>query len=203
MASPCLKSEVKRVTRLRKEISMPCKSLQEPANYDVEKYFQHIITIIPAVVRKVCANLGHYPDQEEIDSFVQQIVYLLWQDDYRVLRNFKHEAAPETWLFTIIRRQILQSIREGKKLESLEAVPPEYFQVEHDQEKKLLLKEREEVLQDAVDTLTSHDQKLFGLLRQELSTEKIADEMGIKRRSASVMKRILIVKLKRIIREKY
>jgi RNA polymerase sigma factor (sigma-70 family) len=182
---------------------MPCTGLEEPANYDVEKYFQHIISIIPSVVCKVCANLGQYPDQEEVESYAQQIAYLLWKDDYHVLRNFKRESAPETWLFTIIRRQILQSFKERKRLESLEAVPPEYFQVQHDQEKKLLLREREEVLQEAVDTLTSHDQKLFDLLRQEMSTEKIADEMGVKRRSASVMKRVLIVKLKRIIREKY
>lgn len=182
---------------------MPCTGAQENAKYDVESYFQQINSCIPAVVRKVCIKLGHYPDQDEVDSIVQQIAYLLWKDDYRVLRNFKREASPETWLFTIIRRQILLSLRERKKLESLESAPPEFFRIPHDQEKKLLLKEREEVLQEAVDTLTSHDKKLFDLLRQELSTEKIADEMGIKRRSASVMKRLLIIKLKRIVGEKY
>jgi RNA polymerase sigma factor (sigma-70 family) len=181
---------------------MPCKVPQEPANYDVEKYLQHIIPVIPSVVRKVCANLGHYPDQAEADCFAQQIAYLLWKNDYRVLRAFKRESSPETWLFTIARRHILQWLREMNKMESLDDLPPEVFVIQQDQEKSLLTKEREEMLREAVNTLTVHDQKLFGLLRQEVSTEKIADEMGIKRRSASVMKRILIVKLRRIIRER-
>lgn len=182
---------------------MPCKVPQEPARCDVEKCYQHIIPVIPLVVRKVCANLGHYLGQTEIDCFSQQIAYLLLKNDYRVLRTFKHEASPETWLFTIARRHILQWVREMKKLESLDCLPPEVFVVQQEQEKSLLSKEREEVLQEAVDTLTDHDRKLFGLMRQELTTEEIADEMGIKRRSASVMKRILIVKLRRIIRDKY
>jgi RNA polymerase sigma factor (sigma-70 family) len=182
---------------------MPCTVLQEPEDYDVEKYFQHIIPAIPSVVRKVCANLGHYLDQTEVDSLAQQMAYLLWKDDYRVLRTFKGEASFETWLSTIARRQILQWLRERNKMESLDDLPPEVFVVQQEQEKRLLTKEREEVLREAVNTLTVHDQKLFGLLREELSTERIADEMGIKRRSTSVMKRVLIVKLRRIIREKY
>jgi len=182
---------------------MPCKVLGKPADYDVEKYFQHIIPVIPSVVRKVCTSLGHYPDQTEVDCFAQQIAYLLLKSDYRVLRTFKGEASPETWLFTIARRHVLQWLREINKMGSLEDLPPEVFVVQQDQEKSLLSKEREDVLQEAVNTLTAHEQKLFGLLRQELSTEKIADEMGVKRRSASVMKRILIIKLRRIIKEKY
>jgi RNA polymerase sigma factor (sigma-70 family) len=175
---------------------------QELANYDADKFFQHIIPVIPSVVRKVCANVGHYPDQTEVDSFAQRIAYLLWKDDYRVLRTFKREASPETWLFTIARRHILQWLSDRNKIVSLDDLPAEVFVVQQDQEKSLLSKEREKMLQEAVNNLTVHDQKLFGLLRRELSMEKIADEMGIKRRSASVMKRVLIVKLRRIIRER-
>jgi RNA polymerase sigma factor (sigma-70 family) len=182
---------------------MPCTVLQEPEKYDLEKYFQHLIPAIPSVVRKVCVNLGHYPDQTEVDSLAQQIAYLLWKDDYRVLRSFRGEASAETWLFTIARRQIQQWLREMKKIESLDDLPQEVLVFQQEQEKRLLTEEREEMLREAVNTLTVHDQKLFGLLREELSTEKIADEMGIKRRSASVMKRVLIVKLRRIISEKY
>jgi RNA polymerase sigma factor (sigma-70 family) len=177
--------------------------LRDTESHDVERYFQQIISVIPSVVGKVCANLGHYPDQTDVDSFAQQIAYLLWKEDYRVLRSFKGEAAPETWLFTIARRQILQWLRERKKIESLDDLPAEVYVVEEEQEKRLLRKEREEMLREAVTKLTVHDQKLYGLLRQELSVDKIADEMGIKRRSAAVMKRILIVKLRRIIREEH
>jgi RNA polymerase sigma factor (sigma-70 family) len=186
----------------QEETAMPSKVLHEIANDDVDKYLQHIIPVIPAVVRKVCASVGHYPDQTEVDIFVQEIAFLLWKNDYHVLRSFKREASPETWLFTITKRHIVQWLSERNKIESLDELPPEVFMVQQDQEKSLLLKEREEMLRDAVNTLTVHDQKLFSLLRQELSTEKIADEMGIKRRSVSVMKRVLIVKLRRIIRER-
>jgi hypothetical protein len=60
------------------------------------------------------------------------------------------------------------------KMESLDDLPPEFFVIQQNQEKSLLTKEREEMLREAVNTLTVHDQKLFGLLRQELSAEKIA-----------------------------
>jgi DNA-directed RNA polymerase specialized sigma24 family protein len=91
---------------------MPSKVPQDSANYDVEKYLQHTIPVIPSVIRKVCANLGHYPDQAEVDCFAQRIAYLLWKNDYLVLCAFKRESSPETWLFTIARRHILQWLRE-------------------------------------------------------------------------------------------
>jgi RNA polymerase sigma factor (sigma-70 family) len=126
---------------------------------------------------------------------------LLWENDYRALRSFKYEASPETWLFTIAKRHIGSWLRERDRIESLEDMPPDTFTVQPDQDEWLLAKERAEILQAAVRKLTEREQKLYGLLQQGRSVEEIAEGMKIKKRSVSVMKRALIKKLRRIIRE--
>jgi RNA polymerase sigma factor (sigma-70 family) len=136
------------------------------------------------------------------DDVVQRIVLLLIDDNYRVLRSFDHCSRPQTWLYTIVRRHILLRLRDKGSTVSLDDVSSDFFTVQPDQEQWLLTKEREELLQTAVSNLTKREQMLFGLIRQGLDAEKVGEEMKIKRRSASVMKRLLIKKLQRIVRGK-
>jgi len=172
---------------------------QEPARDDVEKLFQKVFPIIPAVVRQACASLRHYPDQPEIDRFAQRIRFLLWEDDYRVLRSFKGRSSLETWLFRIARRNIQRWLAERDKFESLEYLPLDFLLVQPKLEEWLLSKEREEILQAAVRKLTGHDQKLFGLWRQGRSIGEIVAEMKIKKRSVSREINAVIKRLKEVI----
>ncbi len=174
---------------------------QEPARDDVKKLFQEVFPIIPAVVRQACASLRHYPDQTEIDSFAQRIRFLLWDDDYRVLRSFKGRSSPETWLFRIAKRNIQRWLRERDKFESLEHLPPDFLIVHPKLEEWLLSKERKELLQAAIRKLTKHDQKLFGLWHQRWSIGEIATEMKIKKRSVSREINAVIKRLQEIIRK--
>lgn len=176
---------------------------QEPANDDVEKLFQEAFPIIPTVVRQACASLHHYPDRTEIDSFAQRIRFLLWEDDYQVLRSFKAESSPETWLFTIAKRNIQRWLRERDEFESLEYLSPDFLIVQPKLEEWLLSKERKELLQAAVRKLTEHDQKLLGLWRQERSVGEIAEVMGIKKRSVSREINAVIKRLQEIIRREW
>jgi len=175
---------------------------REPANDDVKKLFEDILPDIPKVVRKACLSLGRNPDWMDTGEFAQQIRILLWKNDYHVLRSFKHESEPETWLFTIAKWLILHWLREQDGMESLEDKPPDSFVVQQNQEEKLLSKEREEMLREAVSKLTEHDKKLYGLSRQERSRKEIAEEMRIKKQSVSSERDALMKKLKRIVREK-
>ncbi|MGH9849715.1 MAG: RNA polymerase sigma factor [Blastocatellia bacterium] len=178
---------------------MPETDSQEPENNDVEKLFQDVLPIIPTVVGQVCAKFHHHLDQGEIDRYAHRIEVLLWENGYRVLRSFKRKSSPETWLFTIAKRHIRRWLREREREMSLAEAPPDSLTVQPDHEEWLLAKEREEILLAAESKLTKRERTLLDLLRQGLSIEEIAEEMKIKRRSAAVMKRALIVKLQRII----
>ena len=187
----------------QEEKSMPRTISQEPATDDLKKLFEYIFPDIPTVVRKVCVNLGRDPDRMDVDEFAQRIRVLLWKNDYRVLRLFKHESSLETWLFTIAERKILRWLREQGCIKDLEDKAPDSFIVQQDQEERLLRKERRKILQSASFKLPRREQKLLGLWRQEWSREETAEEMGIRKESGALEKVDLIKMLQRIIREDY
>lgn len=176
---------------------------QEPANNDVEKLFQEISPIIPKIVGQTCASLNHYPDQTEVDSFAQRIRFLLLDNDYRMLRSFRHESSPQTWLFKIARRRIRRWLRERDRMEGLDDIPRGSFIVQPDQEKWLLAKERDGILQEAKSKLTEHERKLFRLLfQEELTTAETAEILGIRQESVYKEKQRLIKKIQKIIEGK-
>jgi RNA polymerase sigma factor (sigma-70 family) len=177
--------------------------MREPADDDVKKLFEEILPDIPKVVRKACLSLGRNPHWIDTDEFAQQIRVLLWKDDYRMLRSFKYDSEPETWMFTIAKRLILHWFRDQGRRESLEDKLSDFFVVQPDHEEKLLSTERVEILRRAISKLTGHDKKLYSLWRQERSRKEISEEMGIKRRSVSVEKAALAKKLRRIIGADY
>jgi len=186
----------------QEEKSMSRMDSQEEVKNDVENLFlQNIHLIIPKVVRQACASLGHYPDQAEIDDYVQEINELLLEDNRRVLRSFHHRSKPETYLYTIARRRIIHRLRRRSGIKKLDDMRPDssIFIVQPDQEKKLLAKEMEAILWEAFSELTERERKLLSLWLQERSIEEIAKEMGVKKRSVS--RRIIAVteKLRRII----
>jgi RNA polymerase sigma factor (sigma-70 family) len=165
----------------------------------VEKLFQDIFHIIPTVVGQVCAKLDYHLDQTEIDRFAQRIRFLLWKNDYRLLRSFKRRSSPETWLFAVAKWRIRRWLRERERGMSLAEAPPGSLTVQPDLDEWLYSMEKEEMLRAAESELPERERTLLDLLRQGLSIEEIAEEMKIKRRSVAVMKRNLIVKLQKII----
>ncbi len=180
---------------------MPRTISREPGSDDVEKLLQDVFPGIQEVVRKVCARLDHYSDQTEVDEFAQRIGFLLWKNDYRVLRSFKHNSEPETWLFTIAKWKILQWLRERDGISSLDDMPPDSITVQPDQEQWLLAKERYEILQAAESKLTNRERKLYELWQDELSNGQIAEKMKITKRSVSTKKGALLKKLQKLLGE--
>ena len=179
---------------------------QEHANNDVENLFlQNICPIIPKVIGQVCARLGHYPSQTELDDYVQEIIESLIEDDRHVLLSFDRRSKPQTWLYTIARRHILRLLQKQSKMESLDDMPADssVFIVQPDQEKRLIAKEMGAIYQAAFSKLSKREQKLLILWLQERSIEEIAIEMGIKKRSVSREIIVVINKLQRIVRKDY
>jgi len=179
---------------------------QEYASNDVENMFlQDIYPIIPKVIGQACAGLGHYPGQIELDDIVQEINESLLEDDRHVLLSFDRRSTPRTWLYTIARRHILHRLQKKSKMESLDNMAPNssIFIVHPDQEKTLLAKELDAILQAALSKLTGHEQKLLTLWLQKRSRDEIAKEMWIKKESVSPEINAVIKKLQRIVGEDY
>ena len=182
---------------------MPYTISQEPANDDLKKLFERIFPDIPSVIREVCVSLGRDPDRTDVEEFAQRIRVLLWKNDYRVLRLFKHESSLEAWLITIVKRKITRWLREQDSIKDLEDKAPDSYIVQQDQEERLLRKERRKILQLASSKLPRREQKLLGLWRQERGREETAEEIEIRKESVPLEKVDLIKMLQRIIREDY
>jgi RNA polymerase sigma factor (sigma-70 family) len=150
-------------------------------------FLQDIHPIIPKVVGQVCAGLGRYLSQTEFEDFVQEINESLLEDDRHVLLSFDRRSTPRTWLYTIARRHILHRLQKKSKMESLDNMAPNssIFIVHPDQEKTLLAKELDAILQAALSKLTNRERNLLVLWLQERSREEIAKGMGIKKKSVS------------------
>jgi RNA polymerase sigma factor (sigma-70 family) len=162
---------------------------QQHAKNDAENLFlQDIYPIISKVVRQACVKLGHYPGQAELDDYVQEINELLIEDDCYVLLSFDRRSKLETWLYTIVRRRVLRWLQKQSRMESLDYMLPgsSIFVVQPDQEKTLLAKEMEAILQAAFSKLTKREQKLLILWLQERGREEIAIDMCIKKESVSL-----------------
>lgn len=63
------------------------------------------------------------------------------------------------------------------------------------QENELLQKERHGMLEDAIDTLSLHDQRIARLKLREISDEEIAQELNIKAASVGREWRVIQTKL--------
>lgn len=179
---------------------MPGTDSQEPANNDMEKLLEEALRHIPTVVHQVCTSLDHYPDQVELKRFAQQVRYMLWEDNYRRLRSFKHQSDLPTWLYKVVKRHIKDQLRKQIRMVSLKDLLPDFFVSQPNQEEKLLNEERERILFAAVRKLTPRKQKLFCLMYQGLKDPEIARRMKISVKSTYVEKSNVLSKLRQLVK---
>ena len=178
---------------------MPNSTSREPADRDVEILLLSVYSYIPDIVRKACHSLGHHPQQMELDGIVEEIVLLLMKDNYRVLKSFHQESDDlksefSKWLFTIAWRRALHRFQEQRRFVSLEYLPDDYFASPPDQEEAVMLQERDEQLQAALEKLTTRERLLYELIKHGLSRKEIAKALGIQPKSVSSMRNALIKK---------
>jgi RNA polymerase sigma factor (sigma-70 family) len=181
---------------------MRAKGAPHKDDIDPEGLFDEILSDIPLVVHRACHSLGHRPRRTEIEGIIQGIVLLLIDRDYYTLRSFKRLSSLQTWLFTIVRRQLVRQIQRQNREMSLEDLPRASLYTQPEQEKTLIAKEEMRRLSVAVNKLTDRERKLFRLCcRDGLSASEIAEEMGIKLKSVYSEKFALILKVRKMIRE--
>lgn len=169
---------------------------------ELEKIMLEIVPEIPAAVRNACHNLGHHPQAAEVEDFVQQIILLLIDDNYRRLALFDHRASAKTWLQVVCRHHMARLLKKQPVLENLEDLSGELTDPQPDPAKLLISLEREELLQKALSELADHERDLFSLLCQGLSAAEIAQIKGITSATVHKRKHNLINRLRRLIKQK-
>lgn len=175
---------------------MPDRNELEILKAEVAAYRSQIAT----AVRFACWNTNYKALPEEIEDCTEDITQLLLEDDCRKYRTFRAEkAAFETWLQTVAINFVRRRAKKKRPtialadelLNTLTYAPP--------QDKELLGKERRALLDEAIDTLSLHDQRIARLKLLEVPDEEIAQELNIKPASVGREWRVIQTKLKQIV----
>lgn len=111
----------------------------------------------------------------------EEITHEIFIKIWRTRERLTSIDQPEAYIFTIAARHALDQIRkrlnENRMLQRLSAsLPPAH----NDPEEKLLFKDKEALIQQAIDQLPPQQKSVYLLSRQQgLSYEEIAGELGI------------------------
>lgn len=143
----------------------------------------------------------HRSTPDDLKRARQGLSVYLWEDDYRRVRSYKQQSKLVTWLQQVANNYVSDWLKVQGRYTNLEDAPPELFTQPPTQEEMLLRKEREELLEKVLRTLTLHEQQLFALIRQGRKPAEIAQEMDITPKSASEECSVLKKKVARLIAE--
>jgi RNA polymerase sigma factor (sigma-70 family) len=176
----------------------PPLSLQDDS--DPDRLFEEVLQDLPLTIRQVCDKLGQDPRQIEVEDLSQSLVVFLMDNDYARLRTFKSLSAPQTWLFTVVKRYLLRRIRKQIRALNLEALPPDDLSYPAEQENELIAEERLKDLSAALARLTERERRLFLLLRRDgIRVSEIAEYLGVKPRTVYQARLDLIRKIRTMI----
>jgi RNA polymerase sigma-70 factor, ECF subfamily len=176
---------------------------QPPEPVAGEELFELGKLLLPSIVRNSFTRYNHLPNPDDIQRLMQRLLVLLWEDDYRILRDFRQEASLSTYLQKISNTEALHLILESKRTIPIDSLLLEIVDQSQQQEGRLLQKERKQLLEKAMERLSARDQELYNLAYQkELSVEEIAQRLESTPRA--VWQRIcrLRKRLKKLIRKK-
>ena len=155
---------------------------------------------ITTAVRVACRKYKHNATPEEIEDFTEDIIKLLLEDDCRKLRTHDPgKALFKTWLQHVVNHEVSHELQKKRPAESLEEQLLNTLSYAPTQEKELLRKERRAMLEDAIDTLSLHDQRIARLKLREAPDEEVARELNIKPASVEREWRVIKTKLKQIV----
>jgi RNA polymerase sigma factor (sigma-70 family) len=174
------------------------KPKQAPEN---ELVIERLMPNIYAAVRFACLLKQNRADKNEIDDLCQQVALLLIEDDYRRLRTFDStRASLDTWLKTVVLHYVNRRIKARRPLESLAEIDIKF--VDLSQEERLIEEERGKSLLAVIAKLTVRERQLFECLSEDdLSTDEIAIQMGIKTASVYRIKHKLIHKIQTLLHD--
>lgn len=129
---------------------------------------------------RYAASLGVWDDAEELvqDTFVRA---------FGALDSFRHDASLRTWLFTILRRLVLDRRRATRRDRAAVSLEDAGLATEHGALDTMLADEAEARVQRAVQGLTRLQREVFTLRVSEgASYKEIADVLGTTEGAARV-----------------
>lgn len=178
---------------------MPKPDLQEPSNDDMRELLETMLPDIDAAVRQACGSFHRHFGEDDYERFAHRVEVMLMENDYHLLRSFRHESSAQTWLFKIAWCDILDWLKERDREVSLEEAPPESSIAPPKQEEELLLKERRALMEEAARQLSERRELLYRLICEDLSAREIAGKMGIETKSFYPMRDVMIERIQEII----
>ncbi len=154
---------------------------------DTGNLTQTIIEARPKIVIEVasaCRKYNHGAPPEEVEELTEQITLLLLEDDYRRLKTYDPQKAKfSTWLRQVIHHEVSRHFQKLPATESLDVLSESQISAAALQEEEVLAKEERTLLDEAIQQLTPHDQRIAHLKLNGATDAEIAEAMKIKRRS--------------------
>jgi RNA polymerase sigma factor (sigma-70 family) len=167
-----------------------------------EELFAQAEPLFNNAVRFAFLKYQHRPSTEDVGRLRQRLSMHLLEDNYRRLRTYNQQAKLETWLQTVVNREVSHFLQQGSRQVSFDDVPTEIITQLAMQEVLLLRKEQEQLLAEALTKLTEHERKLIELTHQELAAGEIARELGIRVTSVYSQRSALYRKLSQLVEER-
>lgn len=168
----------------------------------VEELFAEALLSLDKVVRNALRHYYPKHQADDVERFKQRLIEKLLKDDMKMLREFRQEAEPKTWLQQIANHEVIRVLREEGRSVSFDDAPPEVFIQPPTQEENLLHKEREQLMAEVLHTMTPHEQMLIELEGQGWKAEEIARELDIGVKTVYSKKSKAKRKLKELVEER-
>ncbi len=164
----------------------------------MKELFDSLCPHIPVTVGQICAKYYPHLQPAEREDFVEEIDLLLREEEYALLRSFRGESAPETWLFSLARNHIEKQLRRQRRQVRLDDLPPDAFVSEPEQEGIVNLHEVVRIALGDHSTLTPREKTVFKLWLKGWSDREISEILEIKVASVQSIKSRMFKKIREI-----
>jgi RNA polymerase sigma factor (sigma-70 family) len=160
---------------------------------------ERLIAKVTKAVRYACRFYNYRASQDEVEDFSQDILVKLLKDDGRILQSFANRSSVDTWLYTVVRRELrpyLFRLRwEKENLSNVDDLSPETLRYRANQEERLIGDNERITLHTIISRLPDRKRRLMQLDLHGLKSREIAIDMGIKiesvyRRKSALLKEI-------------
>lgn len=171
---------------------------------DLEKFITASYADIFSAVSHACHNYQHGVTKAELEDLTQELYLLLREDDCHKAKTFNPQKAKfTTWIQTVANHHVSHHFYQKhcteKLIEPLEDILLNTLPATSNQEKELWSKEQHDLLDEAIHTLSPHDQTIARLKLREAPNEEIAKELHIKPASVDREWRVIKTKLTQIV----
>ena len=170
---------------------------------DLKKFIDDSYADIFHAVSYVRHKYNHGASKTEIEDLTQSLIVLLLADDCHKIKTFDPQKAKfTTWLQMVANHHVSHHFQREHHNEPLEDILLNTLPAVSDQEKELWQQEQHDLLEEAVQMLSPHDQIIAPLKLGDAPNEEIVQELNIKLASINREWRVIKTKLTQIVRDR-